>query len=174
MRELARTGTTTLSITPLDLNRAAILLIVDRLTWSSCASPIQSGRTNFEFASIRRSSACRKNSSISNGNLGGRPLGLPVARCFFITPRPPPSTRQRIFQLKASQCRKGGDGDMRHETRDERDVRRKTRDKLRHKTFRLGLSFRTSMSGRAVSHDSNFSITSQCPPLSGPTRRMYP
>ena len=101
-RELARTGTTTLSITPLDLSRAAILLIVDRLTWSSRASPIQSGRTSFEFASIRRSSACRKSSSISNGNLGGRPLGLPVARCFFITPPPPPSTRQRIFQLPPS------------------------------------------------------------------------
>jgi len=60
-----------------------ILLIVDRLTCSSRASPFQSGHANPVSASIRRSSACRTRSPMSNGRLEGRPLGLPVALCFL-------------------------------------------------------------------------------------------
>ena len=131
MRALSFVGTAMLSITPLDLNRKAILLMVDRLTPSSRASSFQAGRTNLVSASIRRSSAFRNRSSISNGILGGRPLGLPVALCFFFmvskgsmildtmglpnknqqntlnhlsenTFLPLASTRQRIFQLQPS------------------------------------------------------------------------
>ena len=75
--------TTTLSINPFALKFGITLLIVDRLTCSSRASPFQSGRANPVVASIRRSSAFRMRSSMSTGSLDGRPLGLPVALCFL-------------------------------------------------------------------------------------------
>ena len=91
-----------------------LMFRLDIIPFSPCPSPllrINCAKTGLTF--FLKIISCRKETS-------------PARR--RRTPRPPPSTRQRIFQLKASQCRKVGDGDMRHETRDERDVRRKTQD----------------------------------------------
>ena len=80
-----RTGTAMLSKKPERLREAATRLIVERLTWSSRASPFQSGRTMRVAGSMRRSSAASIWSPRSNGNVGGRPLGAPVALCGFLT-----------------------------------------------------------------------------------------
>ena len=80
-----RTGTAMLSKNPERLREAATRLIVERLTWSSRASPFQSGRTVRVAGSMRRSSAVSICSQRSNGNDGGRPLGAPVALCGFLT-----------------------------------------------------------------------------------------
>ena len=80
-----RTGTAMLSMNPERFSEATSRLIVERLTWSSRASPFQSGRTVRVAGSMRRSSAASICSPRSNGNDGGRPLGAPVALCGFLT-----------------------------------------------------------------------------------------
>ena len=79
-----RTGTMMLSNAPECLRLAITRLMVERLTWSSRASSIQSGVTMRVAGSIRRSSAAKTCSSRSNGSVCGRPLGMPVALCGFL------------------------------------------------------------------------------------------